>query len=79
VSANDPTGRDLDTGDNPAFEIIGTEPVELLDGELTFWLGDRVLTATTGSFVTGRRGTPHRFRVESAAATCLDLMTPAGR
>ena len=50
----------------------------LLKGELMFWLGDRVLTATAGSFVTGRRGTPHRFRVESAEATFLDLMTPAG-
>ncbi len=50
----------------------------VLDGQLTFWLGDRILTAAAGSFVTGRRGTPHRFRVESAEATFLDLMTPAG-
>jgi hypothetical protein len=27
--------------------------------------------------VTGRRGTPHRLRVESAEATVVDLMTPA--
>ncbi len=27
---------------------------------------------------TGRRGTPHRFQVDSAEATVLDPMTPAG-
>ena len=48
------------------------------DGELTFCLGDRDLTPTAASLLTGRRGTPHRFRVASADATYPDLMTSAG-
>ena len=50
----------------------------VLDGELTSWIGDRKLTASTGSFVFGPREVPHRFRVESVEARFLDLMTPAG-
>jgi quercetin dioxygenase-like cupin family protein len=50
----------------------------ILDGELTFWLGDQVSTGTTGSFVFGPRGITHRFRVDSAEARFLLFLTPAG-
>jgi quercetin dioxygenase-like cupin family protein len=50
----------------------------LLDGELTFWLGEESRTATTGDFVFGPRGVRHRFRVDSDEARFLILVTPAG-
>ncbi|HEY5024148.1 MAG TPA: quercetin 2,3-dioxygenase [Acidimicrobiales bacterium] len=50
----------------------------ILDGELTFWLGDQQRTATGGTFVFGPRGVAHRFRVDSAQAHFLLLLTPAG-
>jgi quercetin dioxygenase-like cupin family protein len=50
----------------------------VLDGELTFWLGEESRTATTGDFVFGPRGVHHRFRVDSEMARFLILVTPAG-
>lgn len=50
----------------------------LLDGHLTFWLGDHQFTATAGDFVFGPRGVEHRFRVDSEEARFLLLLTPAG-
>ncbi|MGO8870155.1 MAG: quercetin 2,3-dioxygenase [Acidimicrobiales bacterium] len=50
----------------------------VLDGDLTFWLGDDSRTATTGDFVFGPRGEQHRFRVDSEEAHFLILVTPAG-
>ena len=50
----------------------------ILDGELTFWLGDEVCTGTAGAFVFGPRGITHRFRVDSAEARFLLFLTPAG-
>ena len=50
----------------------------MLDGHITFWLGDHQFTATAGGFVFGPRGVEHRFRVDSAEARFLLLLTPAG-
>ena len=50
----------------------------ILDGELTFWLGDEQRTAAAGTFVFGPRGVAHRFRVDSDEARFLLLVTPAG-
>jgi quercetin dioxygenase-like cupin family protein len=50
----------------------------VLDGHLTFWLGDHQFTATAGDFVFGPRGVAHRFRVDSDEARFLLLLTPAG-
>jgi quercetin dioxygenase-like cupin family protein len=50
----------------------------IIEGELTFWLGDESRTATTGDFVFGPRGVRHRFRVDSEVARFLILVTPAG-
>ena len=38
----------------------------VLDGELTFWVGGRIINAPAGSFVYGPRGVPHTFAVSSA-------------
>lgn len=50
----------------------------VIDGELTFWLGDTQHTAGAGSFVFGPRGIEHRFQVASREARFLILVTPAG-
>ena len=50
----------------------------ILNGELTFWLGDHQQTASTGAFVFGPREVEHRFRVDSSEARFLLLLTPAG-
>ncbi len=50
----------------------------ILDGNLTFWLGDDTRTATSGDFVFGPRGVEHQFRVDSEGAHFLLLVTPAG-
>jgi quercetin dioxygenase-like cupin family protein len=50
----------------------------LLEGELTFGLGEESRTATTGDFVFGPRGVRQRFRIDSEVARFLILVTPAG-
>lgn len=50
----------------------------VLEGELTFWLGDEERRAGPGTFVFGPRGVAHRFCVESDEARFLLILTPAG-
>ena len=56
------------TGDDEAWFV--------LDGELTFQVGDRTWSATEGSFVWAPRGVPHTFRVDSTTARLLALAVP---
>lgn len=50
----------------------------ILEGEITFQLGDRRLAAAAGSFVQGPRGIPHSFKNEgSVPARMLIFVTPA--
>lgn len=50
----------------------------VLSGELTFWVGGQVVTATAGSFVYGPRDVPHTFTVSSDEARFLLVIEPAG-
>jgi quercetin dioxygenase-like cupin family protein len=50
----------------------------VLQGALTFWLGDTVRTVSGGDFVFGPRGIAHRFQVDSDEAHFLIITTPAG-
>jgi quercetin dioxygenase-like cupin family protein len=50
----------------------------IIDGEVTFWLGDEERAASAGAFVLGPRDVEHRFRVDSTEARFLLLVTPAG-
>ena len=51
----------------------------MLDGEVEFLLGDRVVTAGAGDFVNVPRGTVHRFHnAGSARARLILTFTPAG-
>lgn len=48
----------------------------VLDGRLTFQVGDASWTAETGAFVWAPRGLPHTFRVDSPTARVLALAVP---
>jgi quercetin dioxygenase-like cupin family protein len=48
------------------------------EGELTFWVGGRVIRAPTGAFVFGPRDIPHTFTVGSAQARFLLVAEPGG-
>jgi quercetin dioxygenase-like cupin family protein len=48
----------------------------ILDGDLTFWLGDEQRTASAGAFVFGPLLVEHRFRVDSTEARFLLLLNP---
>jgi quercetin dioxygenase-like cupin family protein len=50
----------------------------VLDGSLTFQIGDTEVEATSGDVVVGPRDVPHRFRAGKDGARMLLLMTPAG-
>jgi quercetin dioxygenase-like cupin family protein len=50
----------------------------VLEGELTLWVGGRVIKAPAGSFVYGPRGIPHTFTVTSPRARFLLVAQPAG-
>ena len=50
----------------------------VIDGELTFWVGGRVINAPAGSFVYGPRDIPHTFMVSSEQARFLLVTEPAG-
>jgi hypothetical protein len=49
----------------------------MLDGEITFLVGDEIKTARTGDFVVVPRDTRHAFRVDSETARFLNGYTPA--
>ena len=50
----------------------------VLTGELTFWVGGQVTTATAGSFVYRPENVPHTFTVSSERARFLLVTEPAG-
>jgi mannose-6-phosphate isomerase-like protein (cupin superfamily) len=50
----------------------------VLDGMLSFQVGESSWTAEAGAFVWAPRGLPHTFRVESPTARMLALAVPGG-
>ncbi len=50
----------------------------MIDGEATFFVGDREIEAKAGSFVYLPQGIPHAFRIDSDTAQLFNLITPAG-
>jgi mannose-6-phosphate isomerase-like protein (cupin superfamily) len=55
------------------------EPMYILDGRFTFWIGDRIVPAEPGTFVYLPRGVPHCFRYEGREpGRLLQLTLPAG-
>lgn len=50
----------------------------LLEGEMTFYVGDQTIQARPGTFLFGPRDVPHAFRVDSGPARLLFILSPGG-
>jgi quercetin dioxygenase-like cupin family protein len=50
----------------------------ILDGDVTFEVGDFTIEARVGDYVFGPRGIPHRYTVGDAGARMLFIFTPGG-
>jgi quercetin dioxygenase-like cupin family protein len=50
----------------------------ILEGELTFEVGEETIKASPGSFVFGPKDVPHRYTVDSGPARLLYILSPAG-
>lgn len=68
ASANSPLH--MHTREEESFYII--------DGTVTFYVGDEVIHATAGSFIVLPRNIPHQFTLESDHVRMLNLCVPAG-
>jgi quercetin dioxygenase-like cupin family protein len=54
------------------------EAFYVLEGQMTFYVGEELLKAGPGSFVFGPKDVPHTYTVDSGPARLLYLLTPAG-
>lgn len=50
----------------------------VLEGELTFQIGDETIKASPGSFLFGPKDVPHTYTVDSGPARILFILSPAG-
>ena len=50
----------------------------ILEGDVTFEVGDTTIEAHAGDFVFGPRGIPHRYTVGDAGCRMLFVVTPGG-
>jgi quercetin dioxygenase-like cupin family protein len=66
-----------DSGPGPHKHTWSDETFYMLDGEITFLIGDEVKTARTGDLLMVPRNTRHAFRVDSETARFLNGYTPA--
>ena len=48
----------------------------VVEGDVTFQVGDELIEGTTGTFAFVPRGVPHAFKIESPEAKLLLLLTP---
>src|SRR4028118_1084833 len=54
------------------------EAFYVLQGEMTFHVGEQTIQARPGSFVFGPRDVPHAYTVDSGPAKLLFLLSPPG-
>ena len=54
------------------------EAFYVLEGEVTFFLGDEVVTAKPGTWALIPQGTVHTFRLDTSEARMLIYFTPSG-
>ncbi|MGA2601415.1 MAG: cupin domain-containing protein [Bryobacteraceae bacterium] len=66
-----------DSGPGPHKHTWSDETFYMLDGEITFLIGDAVKIARTGDFLMVPRNTRHAFRVDTKTARFLNGYTPA--
>src|SRR5215218_9597622 len=50
----------------------------ILEGEMTFYVGEQTIKAQPGAFLFGPKDVPHAFSVNSGPARLLFLLSPAG-
>jgi quercetin dioxygenase-like cupin family protein len=50
----------------------------VLEGDLTFEVGDEMIKASPGAFLFGPSAVPHRYTVDSGPARLLFVLSPAG-
>ena len=50
----------------------------ILEGEMTFYVGEQTIKAQPGSFLFGPKDVPHAFTVDRGPARLLFIFTPAG-
>ena len=50
----------------------------ILEGEMTFYVGEQTIKAHPGSFLFGPKDVPHAFTVDSGPARLLFILSPAG-
>lgn len=50
----------------------------ILEGSVTFEVGDNVINASTGDYIFGPRDIPHRYTVGAAGCRMLFILTPGG-
>ncbi len=66
-------------GPPPHIHHREEEAFFVLEGEITFTVGDKKVIGRPGSFIQGPRGLPHAFKNESnAPARMMILVTPPG-
>ncbi len=54
------------------------EAFYILEGEMTFYVGEETYKAGPGSFVFGPKDVPHTYTVDSGPAKLLFVLSPAG-
>lgn len=62
----------------PHIHRFEDETFVVLEGELTFTVGDDTTPGGPGAAVFGPRDVPHQFRVEKGPARLLYVLTPGG-
>ena len=50
----------------------------ILEGEMTFYVGEQTIKAHPGSYLFGPKDVPHAFTVDSGPARLLFVLSPAG-
>ena len=50
----------------------------IIEGEMTFYVGDQTIKAQPGSFLFGPKDVPHAFNVDRGPARLLFVLSPAG-
>ncbi len=65
------------SGPGPHKHTWSDETFYMLDGEITFLVGDEIKTGRSGDFIMVPRNTRHAFRVDSETARFLNGYTPA--
>ncbi len=74
----------IDVTNPPGFEAPlhvhhrDDEGFWILEGEVTFEVGDQTIEASAGDYVFGPRGIPHRFTVGDRGCRMLFILVPAG-